>query len=125
MVRRFFTVYRVEHATGNYGPYKRELMANNIDCLRLSSTLCNAHSNMEHPGILFDTMFAVKESQVCGFESLQQLNRWFKGFGKALRKAGYVVKVYKVKEYVKTLSGLQIAFEKPIFPYKVFKLDNI
>lgn len=119
-------MYRVEHSTTHLGPYR----LSHRDDLR-TQELCDAHNGSpQHPGLFadFDHYFHIKDLYDChfGFESIENLNRWFDGFQEKLAKRGFVIKVFRVKytDLHHGKSGRQIMFPKPLFPIRVLKLND-
>lgn len=132
-------VYRIEHAEDNTGPYN-----SGRNCKRLSmhaSQLGCKHSDYNHPTIWDDVMnsYVYKDWKMnnpdkdwrdchCGFEDLQMLKRWFnKQELMELESLEYVVKFYRIQSHhlLRTRSGRQCMFLKPVFPTKVKKISEI
>lgn len=133
-------IYRVEHAIENVGPYNSYAAQGRFPELQeLRFALCSEHAGDSHPNgwidlaamsgdqhfQCFQRIGAIERiSPHCGFESKEQMLRWFAGFGDALAKCGFVVKVFRVRNdrWCKTASGKQILFYKPNFPHKILNL---
>lgn len=96
------TVYRVELPDGS-GPYvglHHINMFHPIMSTHIVGT-CEKHSPPKE----------IADEQVCGFESMEQLNNWFEGCLDWLFSRGYVISEYQVSDYEKP-DDYQILFVK-------------
>ncbi len=97
------TVYRVEHWESGRGPYSQ--------CLGwVLNDICASHAGPAHPSTSEDGLSTCKP---CGFLSLETLRRWFKGWMRKLRAAGFVIIKLEVPPDAVFVgkSGKQVVFE--------------
>jgi len=93
-------VYRVEHKETGKGPYRG---------LHGINAIYTAHNDDAHPTIWEDiwdsreTMIALVDlydvDSLCGFRSLRDLRKWFKGFLRLLKKHNFVIRAYETETY--------------------------
>lgn len=80
-------VYRVEK--DRMGPYR----SRQADLQRMY----DAHNVRFHPTPQVDCGKEPELNEVCGFKSIQDLQKWFYGFRTSLRKLGFKVHVYEAE----------------------------
>lgn len=91
-------VYRVEHKETGKGPYRG---------LQSVNAICTAHCASSHPTLweeIWDSRelmvtLADYETGLCGFRSLRDLRKWFKGFLRLLKKHNFVIRAYETETY--------------------------
>lgn len=91
-------VYRVEHKETGEGPYRG---------LHNIKAIYTAHNDDAHPTIWEDVwdsrevMVALIDlgEALCGFRSLKDLRKWFKGFLRLLKKHDFVIRAYETETY--------------------------
>lgn len=112
------TIYRIEHSRASrengmgYGPYIIE------DKVRLTGhwyeRMCNNHMHLTHPGMRDDMPnyyeISDKSNFYCGFQSIEDMKKWFKGYVTGMKKDGFVIKKYLVSKITESHSGLQTFF---------------
>lgn len=117
------TVYRVEHETEGYGPYLK-MGTSEWSGEQYSETheevegLHDAHeSSDDHPGPRMDGLsWERTQDHVFGFDSRKDVDKWFKGFKRKLRAAGFVVRTYETPEddWYPGDSGKQCIFRRDL-----------
>lgn len=98
-----------------YDEYHQDLPHSEQEILNDLNNFHNPHpypKNPAHPPVSEDIGKFDKE-MVCGFKSIEDLRKWFKGFLRELKKIGFEVKVYTTNEYIEGRSGKQLMF-KPL-----------
>lgn len=109
-------IYRIEHPSDKYGPYRLTGIIRPVELLKLADKLCYKHNSSGcHPGIHSDTAFNFNcDTDICGFPSIESYKSWFYGFRAALRRNGYQLLEIEVpdKKIKKTVSGKQVAFPR-------------
>ena len=101
-------VYRVENNQG-IGPYKVYPKPNSI------MELCEAHnSSRAHPAPGADPGLGVfmQKDYFCGFASEAVLKKWFHGWRKHLRTAGFHMAVYQARKVLVSKYTGQVIFKK-------------
>lgn len=118
------TVYRIEHKDEGYGPYLKMVTEEyeDDDDLTYSDVhyevegLHDAHERSRaHPGPRDDGLNRGRtDDHVHGFDSRELADKWFKGFKRKLKAAGFVVNVYEAPEdsTITGESGKQTIFLK-------------
>lgn len=92
-------IFRLEHSDGT-GPYITSDRTGEIR--KFGWDLGAAHGGFEHPSPYADGILDFNDADVCGLRTKQDVKRWFKGFGKELRRHGFTVVEFEVHpEYVK------------------------
>jgi len=88
-----YTIYRIEHPTNGYGPYQS----------KISGFCYSKHPVMRKHDEQDPTRPIVRDfiepDEYCGFLSLQDLHRWFKGCLYDLFVAGFKIVKYEVSDY--------------------------
>ena len=108
-------VYRVEHQQTGNGPYFRydpryKDFRDEINGIHDDELIYPA---FQLDGITSHLLFTPDFHS--GFESLKDLNWWFKGFGQKLSENNFVIAIYEVEEsrVRRGDSGKQVAFDLP------------
>lgn len=76
--------------------------------------LNSAHTNTAHPSPWQDSTinYRFNEGMVCGFESREALDKWFRGFKRKMDHHGFVIRVYEVPEGQYHIGLSQVIFYK-------------
>lgn len=109
-------VYRVEHSVDGCGPY----MSNTLEgkfrpqyIQRLANSLGTKHNGDSEHCVIWEEVGnqGFSSRHFCGFESMEQLYNWFRGFITSLFECGYVFKTYNVPDQYVLRGRYQLAFE--------------
>jgi hypothetical protein len=93
------TIYRVQHATSGIGPYNHESPGRRGEKLE---NMAYSHNDRDHPAPWHGTEFRTDEARKIsthhrfGFESVDAMKEWFRGYRAELRRCGFVLAVYEV-----------------------------
>lgn len=81
---------------GGVGPYRTDDPAINS----AFEDMYEKHKNKSHPGIYRDyshlPSFIMHGNWACGFQSIELLRKWFRGYLRRLKKHGFKVVQYQV-----------------------------
>jgi hypothetical protein len=108
-------VYRVETPSGG-GPYGAGGFATDVvghgseRFEDFSLRLAVAHNDDEHPAPYAEDLTI--SGNHCGFESLDKLREWFKGWGKALHDYGFRIVEFTVPDADVQRGERQVAFRR-------------
>lgn len=96
------------------GPYTVDTNAPGMDDINtLQDEICNSHSSTKspnHPGAYID-MPNFSCNHYCACLSIKELTDWFKGYNTRLKKLGFSLVEYEVKNYIESKSNRQCAFD--------------
>lgn len=67
---------------------------------------------LRHPKPQDDGIAAMRDWEVCGFGSRDDLDAWFAGYRRDLYAAGFNIAVYKVSPDLVRYGGHQLVFER-------------
>lgn len=96
-------IYRYENKKGK-GPYRNSMQ------IKWSGNKY-VHEDANHPSS-YEDFPAFSSDQFIACKSIKSLKQWFKGYNPNLKKTGFKIVKYKVKNYQESLSGLQVSFLK-------------
>jgi len=108
-------VYRVEHKEDNGGPYRSDRFLEKMEDVhstdKRASHPTRSDDFRQH---LEDGVMTAEEFDtcVCGFLSFALFSRWFKGFKRELKRAGFVLRLFETGHVFVGESERQIMFDR-------------
>lgn len=105
-------VYRIENDIGR-GPYRKEHNGDGKDC-NVNLEKISTWESKNHPIPWDDGIRMNTDTDVCGFQSLNQLLSWFHidNYVEKLEKDNFFISIYKVKKKFVKIGRKQVCFAR-------------
>jgi hypothetical protein len=120
------TIYRVEHYNRRHGPYRASSDKMNNRCLKLADKLHDEFSVAQQPPPCYDGICNHGSDDYCGFNSLDDLFKWFEQWLEELQEHDYHVAVFEVKDKHVRHGDKQVMFKRKKYRRKkTIRLDEV